>query len=54
MWPSGGTIARKTDFDSALAVADTVCIMQNDPIAHQDAPDQLRGDRDTLQRFPGV
>jgi branched-chain amino acid transport system ATP-binding protein len=42
------------NLNSALAVADTVYILENGHIVYQDAPDRLRGDRETLQRFLGV
>jgi branched-chain amino acid transport system ATP-binding protein len=42
------------NLNSAMAVADTVYILENGRIVYHDAPDRLRGDRETLTRFLGV
>jgi branched-chain amino acid transport system ATP-binding protein len=39
---------------SALAVADTVYILENGHIVYRESPDRLRDDRATLQRYLGV
>jgi branched-chain amino acid transport system ATP-binding protein len=42
------------NLNSALAVADSVYILENGRIVYHDAPERLRGDRETLQTFLGV